>query len=284
MASFQPSLRPCITFLTDFGTRDTYVAQMKGVVLGINPEVQLVDLTHEIPPQQILRGAFVWNDSVTAFPAGTIHVGVVDPGDGSDRKLVAAEIGEHRFVCPDNGLLTVILQNTKLHRAVSLDNHKWWRKSASNTFHGREILAPVAAHWSLGVDLAELGPPLTTSLATLPMASTRRGQTSLTGQIVDIDRFGNLVTDIEPIQLPPDAQSLRFEIGSFHVSGLSTCYVDVDEGEPLVLIGSSGRLEISIRNGSAAEELQADFGRRIVARWEGTGGGDGYRPRKIFCK
>ena len=104
------------------------------------------------------------------------------------------------------------------------------------------------------------------------MASTRRGQTSLTGQIVDIDRFGNLVTDIEPIQLPPDAQSLRFEIGSFHVSGLSTCYVDVDEGEPLVLIGSSGRLEISIRNGSAAEELQADFGRRIVARWEGTGG------------
>ena len=272
MALIQSSHRSCLTFLTDFGTRDTYVAQMKGTVLGINPDVQFVDLTHEIPPQQILRGAFVWNDAVMAFPAGTIHVGVVDPGDGSNRKLIAAEIGEQRFVCPDNGLLTVILQNTKLHRAVRLDNQKWWCKSVSNTFQGRDILAPVAAHWSLGVDLAEFGSPLTTSLVTLPMAKSRRGQTSLIGQIVDVDRFGNLVTDIEPTQLPPDVQSLRFEIGAFHVSGLSTCFADVDEGEPLALIGSSGRLEISIRNGNAAEELQAEFGRRIVARWEGVGG------------
>jgi S-adenosyl-L-methionine hydrolase (adenosine-forming) len=260
-----------MTFLTDFGTRDTYVAQMKGVVLGINPDVQFVDLTHEIPPQQILRGAFVWSDAVRAFPAGTIHVGVVDPGDGSDRELVAAEIGEHRFVCPDNGLLTVILQKTKLHRAVRLDNRKWWRTSASNTFQGREILAPVAAHWSLGVDLAELGSPLDSSLVTFPLADNRRGQMSLIGQVVDIDRFGNLVTDIEPNLLPSDSQSLRFEIGAFHISGLSACYSDVDEGDPLVLIGSSGRLEISIRSGNAADEFQAEFGRRVVARWEGVG-------------
>ncbi len=272
MPSFQSSRRPCLTFLTDFGIRDTYVAQMKGVVLGINPEVQLIDLTHEIPPHQILRGAFVWNDSVAAFPAGTIHVGVVDPGDGSDRRLVAAEIGEHRFVCPDNGLLTVILQTGTLHRAVRLDNRKWWRQSVSNTFQGRDILAPVAAHWSLGVDLAELGSPLDAPLVTLPMASNRRGQTSLIGQIVDVDRFGNLVTDIEPIQLPRDVQSLRLQIGAFQVGGLSTCYADVAEGEPLALIGSSGRLEISIRNGNAAEELQADFGRPVVVRWEGAGG------------
>ena len=260
-----------MTFLTDFGNRDTYAAQMKGVALGINPDIQFVDLTHEIPPQQILRGAFVWNDAVMAFPAGTIHVGVVDPGDGSDRKLVAAEIGEHRFVCPDNGLLTVILQNTKLHQAVILDNQKWWRKSVSNSFQGRDILTPVAAHWSLGVDLAELGTPLVAPLVTLARANNRRGQTSLIGQIVDVDRFGNLVTDIEPSQLPPPVTLLRFEIGAFHVNGLSTCYTDVDEGEPLVLIGSSGRLEISIRNGNAAEELQAEFGRRVVARWEGSG-------------
>ncbi len=271
MASTQPSLRSCITFLTDFGTRDTYAAQMKGVALGINPDIQFVDLTHEIPPQQILRGAFVWNDSVAAFPAGTIHVGVVDPGDGSDRRLVAAEIGEYRFVCPDNGLLTVILQNASLHRAVSLDNRKWWRKSVSNTFHGRDILTPVAAHWSLGVDLAELGTPLVAPLFTLALSNKRRGQTSIIGQIVDVDRFGNLVTDIEPNQLPPHRTFLRFEIGAFHVNGLSTCYADVDEGEPLVLIGSSGRLEISIRNGNAAEELQADFGCRVVARWERAG-------------
>ena len=272
MASIHSPIRPCITFLTDFGTRDTYVAQMKGVVLGINPDVQFVDLTHEIPPQQILRGAFVWNDAVAAFPAGTIHIGVVDPGDGSDRRLVAAEIGEHRFVCPDNGLLTVILQQTPLHRAVRLDNRNWWRQSVSKTFQGRDILSPVAAALSLGVDLAELGSPLVAPPVTLPLAIHRRGQTSLIGQVVDVDRFGNLVTDIEPIQLPPNAQSLRFEIGAFHVQGLSTCYFDVDEGEPLALIGSSGRLEISIRNGNAAEEIQAEFGRPVVARWEGAGG------------
>ena len=260
-----------MTFLTDFGTRDTYVAQMKGVALGINPQAQIVDLTHEIPPQQILRGAYVWNDAFSAFPSGTIHVGVVDPGDGSDRRLVAAEIGEHRFVCPDNGLLTVILQYGMIHRAVKLDHPKWWRKSVSNTFHGRDILSPVAAAWSNGVDLAEFGSPLDSPLVTLPLANHSRGKTSLIGQVVDIDRFGNLVTDIELSQLSIEKQRIRVEIGSFQVQGLSKCYSDVDEGEPLALIGSSGRLEISIRNGNAAEEIQSEFGRRVVVRWEGAG-------------
>ena len=132
-------------------------------------------------------------------------------------------------------------------------------------------MSPVAAAWSLGVDLAEFGSPLALPLVTLPLVSHSRGKTSLIGHVVDIDRFGNLVTDIEPAQLPPDAQSLRCEIGAFHVHGLSKCYFDVDEGEPLALIGSSGRLEISVRNGNAAEEIQAEFGRRVVVRWEGAG-------------
>ena len=271
MASIESSTRSCVTFLTDFGTRDTYVAQMKGVVIGINPEVHFVDLTHEIPPQQILRGAFVWNDAVSIFPSGTIHVGVVDPGDGSNRRLIAAEIGEHKFVCPDNGLLTVILQHTKVHRAVSLDNPQWWRKSVSNTFHGRDILSPIAAMLSLGVDLAELGSPLKIPLVAIPLANTRRGQSPIMGQVVDVDRFGNLITDIEPAQFPADGQSLRFEVGAFRVNGLSNCYSDVEVGEAVALIGSSGRLEISIRNGNAAEEIQAEFGRRVVVRWEGGG-------------
>ena len=260
--------RPIITFLSDFGTRDSYVGQMKGVALGIHPNLHLVDLTHEIPPQQILRAAYVWNDALDAFPAGTIHVAIVDPGVGSSRRLIAAEIGPFRLVCPDNGLLTVILQREPLSRAVILDEPKWWRSSVSNTFHGRDILTPVAGAWSLGRDLSELGSPLTTPLVLLDAAKFTRGKTSLSGRVVHIDHFGNLMTSISYDDIPKNASSLRVEIGGFHVTGLSQCYSEVSPGEPLALIGSSGRLEISIRDGNAAEEFEADCGRSIVVRWE----------------
>ena len=270
MASLDPSRRSCVTFLTDFGTRDTFVGQMKGVALGIHPELSFVDLTHEIPPRQILRAAFVWNDAISAFPPETIHVAIVDPGVGSDRRLVAAEIGERRFVCPDNGLLTVVMQRAAVRRVVSLDNPRWWRASVSNTFHGRDILTPVAAAWSLGHDLSEFGTPLATPLITLPLADVIRGQTSLSGRVVDVDRFGNLNTNIDRRDLPADSDAIRIEIGALHINGLSRCYADVPPSELLALIGSSGRLEIAIRDGNAAEELQAECGRRVVVRWQGT--------------
>lgn len=262
--------RQCVTFLTDFGTRDTYVGQMKGVALGINPDVQLVDLSHEIPPQQILRGAFVWSTAVSGFPRGTIHVGVVDPGVGSQRRLVAAEIDEQRFVCPDNGLLTFILKRGRVGRAVSLDNPRWWRSKVSSTFHGRDILTPVAAAWSLGQDLAEFGTPLTSPLMTLQMAEVTRGRKSLGGIVIDVDRFGNLITNIESSDLPAHATKLQFDIGTFHIEGLMECYANAEPGEPVALIGSSGRLEFAIRDGNAADELHAEFGRRVAVRWAGA--------------
>lgn len=262
--------RPVLTFLTDFGIQDTYVGQMKGIALGINPEVQLVDLTHEIPAQQIMRAAYVWNDSLDAFPASTIHLAVVDPGVGSDRRLIAAEIGPYRVVCPDNGLLTVILQRENVQRAVGLDDPQWWRSRVCNTFHGRDILTPVAAAWSLGHDLAEFGSPLTTPLVSLASSRLLKGKTSLSGRIVHIDRFGNLITDIDSRELPVQPCSIRFEIGTFQIHGLSQSYFDVSPGEALALVGSSGRLEISIREGHAADEFQVDCGRRVVTRWEGT--------------
>ena len=268
MALSRSNSRPCITFLTDFGTRDTYVGQMKGVALGINPNVRLIDLSHDVPPQQILQGAFAWNDAVAAFPSGTIHVGVVDPGVGSDRRLLAAEIGEHRFVCPDNGLLTVILQREHPHRIVRLDNPRWWRSPVSNTFHGRDILTPVAAAWSLGHDLAEFGSTLTTPLVTLPLADSVRGKSSLSGQVIDVDRFGNLITNIESTAWPVEAQTLQIDVGAFRIDGISRCYADAEPGEPLALTGSSGRLEIAIRDGNAADEFQAEFGHRVVVRWK----------------
>ena len=197
--------RRCLTFLTDFGATDTYVGQMKGVAIGINADLHLVDLSHEIPAQQILRGAFIWNDAISAFPAGTIHVGAVDPGLGSERRLIAAEIGEHRFVCPDNGLLSAILQDHKLHRAVCLDRPAWWRLSVSATFHGRDVLTPVAAAWSLGHDLAEFGSPLAAPLITLPLPQVSKGRASFAGVVIDIDRFGNLITNIPANALPGES-------------------------------------------------------------------------------
>lgn len=270
MASPKPPNRHCVTFLTDFGTRDTYVGQMKGVALAINPAVQLVDLSHEIPPQDILRGAFAWNDAVASFPHKTIHVGVVDPGVGSERRVIAAEIGDHCFVCPDNGLLSVILQKATVRRIVCLDNPAWWRSEVSNTFHGRDIMTPVAAAWSLGHDLAEFGTPLTAPLVILPSADVIRGRTFLNGQVIAIDRFGNLITNLESCEIPQSATSVHVELGAFRVNGVSKCYSDVPQGEPVALTGSSGRIEISIRNGSAADELQAECGRRVIIRWTGA--------------
>lgn len=264
------AIRPCLTFLTDFGTTDTYVGQMKGVALSIHPDLHIVDLTHEIPPQQIERAACVWSDAIDSFSPASTHVAVVDPGVGSQRRLIAAEIGHYRVVCPDNGLVSFLLQREPLRRAVVLENRRYWRSEISNTFHGRDILTPVAAAWSQGIDLSEFGPPVPTPLVTLKTHKPVRGRTSITGQIIHIDRFGNLITSIEADSLPPERQSLRFEIGSFQVQGLSTCYADVSEGDPLALIGSSGRVEISIRNGNAAEELNANCGRPIIVRWETT--------------
>lgn len=261
--------RQCITFLTDFGSQDSYVGQMKGVALGINPHAQLVDLTHEIAPGQVLRGAFVWSDAISAFPPGTIHVGVVDPGVGSQRRLIAAEIGEQRFVCPDNGLLTMITARLPVRRAVTLDRPQWFRPNVSNTFHGRDIMTPVAAAWSLGHDLLELGSEHLEPLVTLAPARLHRGKTSLSGVVIDVDRFGNAITNIDGAALPAHCQSLTVEVGSLKVDGLARCYSDVESGEPVALIGSSNRLEIAIRDGSAADELQVEYGLPIVVRWTG---------------
>ncbi|WP_375314908.1 S-adenosyl-l-methionine hydroxide adenosyltransferase family protein [Schlesneria sp. DSM 10557] len=267
MASSLGSACRCITFLSDFGMRDTYVAQMKGVALGINPDVHLVDLTHEIPPQDVLLATFLWSDALDAFPENTIHVGIVDPGVGSDRNLIAAEIGPFRVVCPDNGLISVLLQRESVRRVVKLDHLSLWRRTVSSTFHGRDILTPVAAAWSRGVDLSELGTVYSEPLVTLPLATPTFSQSSITGRIIDVDRFGNLITNIAASLLPEDRNSLRFEAGPCQVHELSRCYADAPVGEPLALIGSCGRLEFAIRDGNAAEEFQLSRGRRVVVRW-----------------
>jgi S-adenosylmethionine hydrolase len=266
-------VRPCISLLTDFGLHDSYVGQMKGAIAAVNPDALVVDITHAIPPQQDMQGAVILADAVEAFPAGTIHLAIVDPGVGSVRRAVAAEIGPHRLVCPDNGLLTLLLKKHPLLRAVQLDEPRWWRSVISGTFHGRDLFAPVAAAWSLGCDLSELGSPVVEPLVTLPIAECQvsgtgeSGPTQVQGQIVVIDYYGNLISNIPRSAIPRDAPNMRCQIAGQDLTGIVHCYSDRPSGESVALFGSSDRLEVAIVNGNAAAHFSVGIGAPIEVCW-----------------
>lgn len=256
---------PSITLLTDFGLQDTYVGQMKGVIAGIAPAVNVIDLTHAIRPQHILHGAVALVDAVEAFPAGTIHIAIVDPGVGSDRRGIAAEIGPWRFVGPDNGLFTGVLERWPLHRAISLTNPQSFRPTVSHTFHGRDVFAPVAAHWATGRSMEEFGDAITEPLIRLDWPRPVIAANRMIGQVLMIDHYGNLITNILADQLPA-LTAVRIKAGGQIIGPVSRCYAE-HVGEPLALIGSSGRLEIAVGDGSAAERLQLGIGDSIEVTW-----------------
>lgn len=265
--------RCCISLLTDFGLQDTYVGQMKGVIAGINPDATVVDLTHAIPPQQIRLAAFALADAIDAFPDGTIHVAVVDPGVGSCRRAIAAEIGVHKFVCPDNGLLTAVLERYTLKRFVELDQPRFWRSGVSRTFHGRDIFAPAAAAWSRGIDLAQLGTAINHPLVTLHLPHPVQdrdpgtGRPRLNAMVMGVDHFGNLITNLTRSQLPPDAKQVEIRFAGQSLSGIAECYADHQEGSLLALFGSSEKLEIAVANGNAAAQLKVGAGESIHVCW-----------------
>jgi S-adenosylmethionine hydrolase len=254
-----------VTLTTDFGTSDSYVAQMKGTILAINPDVQLVDVTHAIPPQGIARAAAVVEEIASVFPAASIHVAVVDPGVGSDRALLAAESAGQRFLAPDNGLLTLVFRRFPQARVHRLTEDRFWRKPVSATFHGRDILAPVAAHWSRGVDVAEFGPPVALAdLVKLSLELPHREGRFLVGCIESVDAFGNMISNVREADLPPgDGKAVRISVGNVTIAGISRCYSDHPHGSLLALFGSSGRLEIAVSNGSAAQSFSVSCGARI---------------------
>jgi len=254
-----------ITLTTDFRTRDSYVAQMKGAILSINPAAQIVDVTHAIPPQNVSRAAVIIDEIASAFPSGSIHLAVVDPGVGSSRALLAAEAAGQRFLAPDNGLLTVLFRRSAPARVHYLTEDRFWRKPVSATFHGRDILAPVAAHWSLGADIAEFGPPVSVvELVQLPIAEPWREGRAVVGRVEAADSFGNLLTNIREADLPPgDPRALSIVIGPRRITGISRCYADEAYGSLVVLMGSSGRLEIAVVNGSAQHVLNVADGTEI---------------------
>lgn len=262
-----------ITLTTDFGLADACVAAMKGVMLGINPRVQLVDICHTVPPQDIARAAFVLGAACPSFPPATLHLAVVDPGVGTERKAVIIRTPQADFVAPDNGVLSQVIQPhltgpIKANRrklkatygleAFAITEPRFWRSPVSNTFHGRDIFAPVAAHLSLGVPPSEFGEPID-SLTALPLpVPSRLPDGTLEGNILHIDGFGNLITNIGSGDLPRDSRNITVQVGDAVIHGLSRTY-----GESkglLALIGSGDHLEISLKNGSAADFLGARAG------------------------
>lgn len=259
-----------ITLLTDFGLEDSYVAEMKGVILSLAPEATLVDVTHLVPPQDITRAAFVLASTFQRFPDGTVHLAVIDPDVGTERRPMAAEAAGHLFVAPDNGLLSLALEKAGGARAVHLTEPRFWLPDVSSTFHGRDIFAPVAAHLARGKLLETLGIPIS-SWTTLPIERPNPlGDGGIRGKVIAIDHFGNIITNIRESDLPQDAQESQVEVHLVgrEIRGLARTYGDSPEGDLVALVGSSGYLEIAVVNGNAGTEL-GEIGpeAEVTVRW-----------------
>jgi len=258
-----------ITLLTDFGTGSPYVAAMKGVILSINPAVTIIDLTHAIPAQDIREGAAVLEDVAGRFPDGTIHVVVVDPGVGTERAIVYARIGTQQFLAPDNGVLSLLARRVTPSEVIRLANRAYWLEKISATFHGRDIMAPVAAHLSLGIAPRELG-PAHEMLGWLPWSGPARHQDRIEGAVLRIDSFGNLITNITADMLagrPTDGRACVV-CNIYETWGIYRTYGDQPRGTLIALIGSNGCLELSVVGESAAEQLGVAVGEPVVVAWE----------------
>lgn len=255
-----------ITLTTDFGERDGYVGIMKGVMLGITPALTFVDISHDIPPQDTAAAAFVLLNSYAYFPAESIHLVVVDPGVGSMRRPIAVRTEHGTFVAPDNGVLGYILEREKGWRAVHLTAREYWRPAVSQTFHGRDIFAPVAAHLAAGVPLEKLGVPISDPIPRSLPAVVPEGAARYRGEVLYVDRFGNVITNLagastvggRPAAALGDALTATVEGRS--IRGLHPAYSDVPKGSPLLIVGSSGFIEIALREGSAARFFGAQIG------------------------
>ncbi len=250
-----------ITLLTDFGLRDGYVGAVKGVLHSRCSGVQLVDLSHEITPGAIDAGAYVLAQAAPGFPEGTVHLAVVDPGVGSSRRGLVVETEGHRYVAPDNGLLTLVLEGARRVRVRAMENPSLWATDPSPVFHGRDVFAPVAAHLASGGSVEDVGPELDRdALVRRPWPSAESGS----GVVVHIDRFGTLISNLKLADLP---QVGRVEVAGQHVPFRRT-YSDVPKGSLVALRGSMGLLEVACNLGSAAARLGVGLGEPVTIRTE----------------
>lgn len=246
-------MSPAVTFLTDFGRRDTYVAEMKGAVLMHAPTATLVDITHEVPMGDVAAGAFLVSRSWHCFPADTVHLAVVDPGVGTERRAIALRHERHHFVGPDNGLLSPVLTDSVIVEIAIPAN-------ASSTFHGRDVFAPVAGQLAAGVKLEDLGVPIRHPI-TLSLPQPRHTEGRTFGTVVFIDHFGNLVTNLPGTWVTPETELM---VGGIAVGTVCSTFADVAPGEFVAYVGSGGTVEVGVREGSAAVRSGVRVGGEVV--------------------
>jgi S-adenosylmethionine hydrolase len=252
-----------ITLTTDFGYSDPYVGIMKGVIAGISPQARVIDLSHGIPPQNVMAGALVLRHAVSYFPRGTVHVAVVDPGVGGARRPILIESEGSYFIGPDNGVLSLALEGKQPDRVIHLTNSTYHLRPTSATFHGRDIFTSVAAYLALGVAAPAFGEPLE-SLARLKFPEVSRTARRLQGEIVYIDHFGNLFTNIRERDLTGlAADQLVVSVGDVAIRGWASNYAAAAPGEFVALINSWGLLEIALCEGSAERRAAARVGDKI---------------------
>jgi len=267
IAPLQYTTPPVISLMTDFGQKDGYVGAMQGVILNICPTATLIHLSHDIPPQDIRRAAFVLYQAFSYYPAHTIHCVVVDPGVGSNRRAIAVRTNHGIFVGPDNGLFSLVLaaEPVNVIEAVTLTNPDYQLPSVSATFHGRDIFAPVAAHIANGIPLSKFG-PRAINLVRLDSGSHSQPRSAMhprTSRIIHIDHFGNLILELTAHDLD-DPEQVTLTIGDYVITSLSATFADVEVGDLLAYIGSSrDHIEIAIRNGNAAQKLGVQVGDEI---------------------
>jgi S-adenosyl-L-methionine hydrolase (adenosine-forming) len=256
-----------ITLTTDFGYTDPFVGIMKGVIHGINPQAQVVDLSHGIPAQNIMAAALVLRQSAKYFPRGTIHVVVVDPGVGSTRRPLLVELEESYFIGPDNGVLSLVMEEKTPGRIVHLSNPAYQLQPTSATFHGRDIFAPAAAYLSRGVAPETFGEPIK-DFARLSLPAVIKTGTTIEGEVVYIDGFGNLFTNIGADDLKNlPGHRLRIMLHDLSILGLMANYAAVEQDRYVALINSWGLLEIAIYKGSARKRSGAIIGDKVQVTW-----------------
>jgi len=277
--------KPPITLTTDFGTADGYVGTMKGVMLGIAPGTPMVDISHVISPQNVRQAAYVLYTVFSFFPAGTVHLVVVDPGVGSARRPIALRASNACYVGPDNGVFSYVMASEKVDAIVELSEPRYRLSRVSYTFHGRDVFAPAAAYLAAGVPIASLGPAVTDPVVFAP-PRLEVGRNMIIGEVLHVDHFGNVITSIGRLMwragrivLQPgfgirvdgvldfDSASARVEVAGHDLTGVHHTYAEVGSGQPLALVGSEGYLEVAVREGNGAQVLGLSPGQEVMLYW-----------------
>jgi len=261
------TLSGIITLITDFGIRDGYVGAMKGVILGINPQADIVDISHGVDRHDLLQAALILRNTCRYFPRGSIHVVVVDPGVGGGRKALLVETENFFFVGPDNGVLSLALEDEQPLRVVAIENSRYRLPGVSDTFHGRDIFAPAAAHCSLGVPARKFGTGVKT-YQSVEFPQPKVLAEGLQGQIIVVDRFGNLISNISRHDMEEHfgTSPVSIQLGNTTISRISHSYQEAPQGRPLAIMGSWNLLEIAVNGGDARAVLGVERGAAVVAR------------------